>query len=1397
MKKASLFLLAISTALGQVSDSPREKLSLDRGWLFHLGDVPFPVVTGHQTSYLNAKAGSTTGAAAPIYDDTDWLELDLPHDWASEAPFDPKANIAQGYRPRGIGWYRRYLQIDPADRGKHLELQFDGVSTHCTVWINGTLVHRNWCGYTSFTIDLTPLARYGNEFNTIAIRVDADAQEGWWYEGAGIYRHTWLTKRSPAHIATEGVFAQPVRAPRKPLFPWQSEWSIPIQVILQNSGQQPEKVQVETSLLDTEGRILEKVSIDCEIPPLNDTIANLAMFPKNPKLWSVDSPNLYQIHTVLRQAGKIIDEDSHFCGFRTFRFDADTGFYLNDQPLKIQGVCNHQDHAGIGVAMPDSMWDFRLRLLKEMGVNAVRCSHHPPAAEFLDACDRLGMLVMDEARNFNISPEYIGQLEWMIRRDRNHPSVFLWSVFNEEPFQGTEEGYEMTRRMAAAVKRLDTTRPVTAAMSGGFFNPINVSAAVDVMGFNYHQKDYDAFHQQHPTLPILSSEDTSCFITRGEFRNDKEKQTADSGDTYAARWGATHRDGWKAIATRPFIAGGFVWTGFDYHGEPTPFEWPCTSSSFGILDLCGFPKSAFYIHQAQWRKDIPVLELIPHWNWPEMENKPIRVMALSNAEKVELYLNGRSVGEKAVDPFEMVEWQVPYEPGFLEAVGKKNGKEVSRKKVETTGSPVTLELIPDRPQISGNGQDALPITVRALDEKRRPVPTAMLPVTFSLDGPANIIGLGNGDPRCHEPEKGNQRSLFNGLAQVILQSQAGGSGHVTLRAESKGIQSAELKIPVTSAPEKPFFPKARFGQRIDRWKASPGFSVKPDPLLVVPDNDMNSWSSVTPGKTISLTQGSWSIFSAKVEPFAPQRKNGGVIRFQGINGKAEVWIDGKLSATKSDYSTAPLTAPFPSGTQKRSIRVLIEAEKGKPIGFTAPVLVESTSTQEANAQGELAGEVTDHSALLQSRITSIPGPLLDSRGDIPGMEGRAYFEWSANESFQPSQRTSLLEAKAESDFIIRASIEGLREGTRYFYRLVFENGNKGPTRTFQTRSPRGDHLSFCMGNCMNYYSFITGQPNGDGPVTATVEDKQLGYPSFAAMQKLNPDFFIGAGDIVYYDFPKDSPAQTVPQLRKKWHEQFRFPRLISFFGGCGTYWMKDDHDFRFDDADLSGNQLPSVKTGRNLFREQMPICPIGDTESPNYRTHRISRDLQIWFLEGRDYRSDNKSPTDSKKSIWGEAQRKWLEASLQSSPAKWKIIVSPTPLVGPDRANKSDNHTNLNGFRDEADSFFQWLTDKKIQNVLILCGDRHWQYHSIHPSGVEELCCGALNDENSIRGIAPGDPTSTDPQATIRQPYLYPNPTGGFLHVDLSPNSKGTSPLIFSFYDDGGKLLHQVIKETP
>ena len=1387
MNKLLLALLVafapMLTAMGDAT--PRERLSFNKGWLFHQGDIPFPKVTGHTMTYQSAKAGAALGAAAQAFDDTAWREVDLPHDWASESPISKDANIAQGYRERGFGWYRRHFQIDPADRGKHLELQFDGISTHCTVWVNGTVVHRNWCGYTSFSVDITPLVKYGDEFNTVVVRVDAEAQEGWWYEGAGIYRHTWLVKRSPLHIATDGVFAQPVRSK-------DGKWSIPAEVILANSGGKNAKAKVEVTLMDTEGKPVGTAFQSAEVAALGEATTKLTLPVKNPRLWSVDSPVMYSVKTVVKDGDRILDETITPCGFRTLRFEAATGFYLNDKPLKIQGVCVHQDHAGVGVAMPDSMWEFRVRKLKEMGVNAIRCSHHPPAAELLQVCDRMGMLVMDEARNFNTSPEYIRQLEWMVRRDRNHPSVFMWSVFNEEPFQGTEVGYEMTRRLVAAVKRLDTTRPVTAAMSGGYFTPLNVSHAVDVMGFNYHQKEYDAFHKLYPNLPILSSEDTSGFITRGEYETSMEKQTADSRDTYAARWGATHRDGWKKIAERPFIAGGFVWTGFDYAGEPTPFEWPSASSSFGILDLCGFPKSAFFIHQAHWRKDKDVLEVIPHWNWPGREGQSIRVMALSNADTVELFLNGKSLGEKPVDPIDMVEWDVTYEPGALLAVGKKQGREVSRKLVETTGDAVSLELVPDRNSISGDGRDAMPVTVRAVDAKGREVPTAMDPVKFSLQGGADIIGLGNGDPRCHEPQKGNQRSLFNGLAQVILQTREAASGSLTLRAESAGLAPAEIKIPIQAVTAPPSFPAARYEQRIERWwKASPGFASKPDPLMKADSNDMNTWATVTPGTPLVRSGGPWSVFSASFEPFANMQRDGGVLAFRGILGKAEVWIDGKLAATKSEFGDAPLVAPFQPGNTRRSVRILFESDADKPVGFTAPVSVVPAVPTAFNAQGEMVGEVTANSALLQSRLTAIPGPELDADGDIPGIVGKARFEWSEDENFANSQLTPSIEAQAESDFIIRARLPDLQPGTRYFYRLVFEDGRKGATRSFKTLDPEARSVSFTVGSCMNYLAFTTGISNGGGPVTASEEDKHLGYPSFAAMQKLNPDFFIGAGDVVYYSFPLEAPAKTLSGMRKKWHEQFRFPRMVEFFADTPTYWLKDDHDFRFDDADQSGDKPPLASTGMSLFREQMPIHPAGDQTTPNYRTHRISKDVQLWFLEGRDYRSDNKSPDGPAKSLWGVAQREWLERTLAASDAKWKILISPTPMVGPDRASKSDNHTNHAGFRAEADSFFEWLKKKDIKNVLILCGDRHWQYHSIHPTGVEEFSVGALNDENSIKGIKPGDPKSTDPDSLVKQPYQYTEPTGGFVHV--TANSDST--LKIQFFDDRGVQLHELTKK--
>ena len=912
----------------------RERLSLDQGWLFHPGDVPFPTITGHEPSYSSAKAGKAWGAAAPDHDDSAWRELTLPHDWAVEAPFDQNQNIAQGYRARGLGWYRRHFKLPASDQGKHLELQFDGVATHCTVWVNGMLVHRNWCGYTSFYIDITPFAKFGDAVNTVAVHVDANAMEGWWYEGAGIYRHTWLVKRAPLHLATDGVYAHPVRQE-------DGTWLLPVEATVNNAGKQDAPFELETTLIDPDGHAVASARSTATAAPLEDAVVKTSLRVQSPRLWSVDDPTLYRVETNVKHAGKIVDATTTSCGFRTVRFDAGKGFFLNDQPLKIKGVCNHQDHAGVGVAVPDALWDFRLRKLKEMGANAYRCAHNPPAAEFLDACDRLGMLVMDENRNFNSTPEYVRQLEWMVRRDRNHPAVILWSVFNEEPMQGTESGYEMVRRMSAAVKKLDATRPVTAAMNAGLFSPVNVSQAVDVVGFNYQIGSYDRFHAANPNLPLTSSEDTSAFMTRGEYATDKGRHIADSYDTQAASWGATHHAAWKAIDQRPFLAGGFVWTGFDYRGEPTPFVWPSVSSVFGCLDLCGFPKAAFYIHRAQWT-DQPVLQLIPHWNWPGSEGKPVKVMALTNAETVELSLNGQALGEKPVDKYEMVSWDVPYAPGRLEAVAKVQSREVARFAVETTGEPAALQLVPDRPALAGDGCDAQPVTVQVVDAQGRVVPTAHPTVAFEVAGPGGIIGLGNGDPTSHEPEKGSQRSLFNGLAQVIVQTQAGGAGALTLRAKADGLQPAELTMNVAATAARPFVEKAAGVVALQNWRMSPVAATKPDVNQATADNDMNSWAPVETGKLQAFTEGSFAIYRTRFQPGAVVSQRGGQIIFRKVTGKVEVWLDGKLVASREKTDDSWLRAAIPPGDNARTLSVLIEAPSGSKAGINGLVTIEAS-----------------------------------------------------------------------------------------------------------------------------------------------------------------------------------------------------------------------------------------------------------------------------------------------------------------------------------------------------------------------------------------------------------------------------------------------------------------------
>ena len=912
------------------------RFSLDPGWYFHLGDVPTPEITGHFASYTNAKAGTAWGAAAPDFDDGEWRRLDLPHDWVVEGPFHLDANLSQGYRPRGIAWYRRKFRLEETDCGRHLELQFDGIATRATVWVNGLLVHRSFCGYTPFQIDLTPIATYGEQLNTIAIRVDADAMEGWWYEGGGIYRHTWLVKRAAVHFQTDGVYAVPVRSP-------ECNWSVPVEATLENIGPHAARVEIAAELFDPKGgRVVAGESTATVLVFESSTSRITLPVPGLPDLWSVDSPALYNLRVTLRLDGVLIDEVRVACGFRTLRFDAEKGFFLNDRPLKLQGTCNHQDHAGVGVAVPDALWDFRIRRLKEMGCNAYRSAHNQPAPEFLDACDRLGMLVMDENRHFNHSPEYLGQLRTMVRRDRNHPSVFLWSVFNEEPMQGTPQGREMVRRLLAEVRRLDATRPVTAAMNGGMNNAEGVFEAVDVMGFNYCDHAYDSFHVRHPHLPVFSSEDTSAFMTRGEYANDEKRNVISSYDDEFASWGHSHRKAWQLIAERPFLAGGFVWTGFDYRGEPQRLSWPSVSSVFGIMDACGFAKTAFHIRQAEWTKDRPVLALAPHWNWSGREGEPIRVIAMTNADEVALFLNGEPLARKIRPAFDFIEWIVPYVPGRLEAVAFLAGSEVARAHVETTGEPAALRLVPDRDWLNGDGLDAQPVTVSVVDAMGRTVPNADNAVTFTLDGPAENIGHGNGDHNCHDPEKGPVRRVFHGLAQLILRSKAA-SGQATIRAEAPGLEPAEMTLTVRSAPVPSFLAAEESSCQISNWVFSPPQSSRPDPLVEISRADMNTWMSVSPGTLQEMPVGQWAVYQARFRPWHSIASLGGEIVFQALHGRGEVCLDGIKVSEKTDPSPTELRIKLPPSQNERVLTLLVQPDDDGRVGLPSTVSVQKAA----------------------------------------------------------------------------------------------------------------------------------------------------------------------------------------------------------------------------------------------------------------------------------------------------------------------------------------------------------------------------------------------------------------------------------------------------------------------
>jgi beta-galactosidase len=734
----------------------RERTLLDIGWKFHFGhDADMDRDFGYGSSSGYAKAGQTGGPPNPRFDTSGWQKVNLPHDWVVSLPFVQDADkdvLNHGSKPVGprypdtsVGWYRRTFRIPQSDLGKRITLEFDGVFRDCIVWVNGHQVARNQSGYIGFSADITDVLNYGDD-NVLAVRVDASQYEGWFYEGAGIYRHVWLVKTDPVHVPQWGTYVTSEVHGKDAL--------VTIRTEVANESDNAAKVAVKSDIYGPAGDSGPTASTGCEVAPWATETVVQKVTVRHLRLWSPETPNLYRLttHLELQSKGLVDSYDTTF-GIRTLRFDADHGFFLNGKHVFIQGTCNHQDHAGVGVALPDHVQAFRVATLKDMGCNAYRTAHGPPAPELLDECDRQGMMVMDENRLLDTSAEGKSQLDRLIRRDRNHPSIILWSLCNEEwTVQSTIRGERMMADLVREAKSLDDTRGITCAASNGA-DYEGVNAAVPIRGVNYyHFGDILKYRSEHPTQPMVGSEDASTTSTRGEYANDPAKGYVAAYDNQAPRWGCLAEEWYPFYVNHPFFAGAFMWTGFEYRGEPTPYGWPEISSNMGPLDTCGFPKDTYYYFQAHWRPDMTVVHLLPHWNWAGKEGQNIDVWCYSNTDEVELFLNGKSLGRKTMPPLGHVNWAVPYAPGRLEARGYSAGKLVGTDVVETTGPAARIVLRADQGAIRGDGEDVAVVAVSVVDAQGRVVPTAGNDVALSIDG-GQFLGVGNGDPGSHEADQ--------------------------------------------------------------------------------------------------------------------------------------------------------------------------------------------------------------------------------------------------------------------------------------------------------------------------------------------------------------------------------------------------------------------------------------------------------------------------------------------------------------------------------------------------------------------------------------------------------------------------------------------------------------------
>lgn len=811
--------------MGSVNTVP-----FDEGWLFSRFGLQ---ADGTSIAEPENLQGTETN-------DDSWRKLDLPHDWAIEGPFRIELKGETGKLPyQGIGWYRKYFIVPAEDAGKQIFLDFDGAMANAQIWLNGQYVGTWPYGYNSFRMDLTPFLKFGQK-NVLAVRLDAEKWESRWYPGAGIYRHVWMVKTNPVHVAHWGTY---ITTPEIS----DASATVKMEVILDNQGKSAVEATVQTQVFELnpnnkpEAKVASfnpaKVKIEAG-KSMNTAVQTIV---KNPKRWDIISPNRYLAQTTVSVGGKVIDTYRTPFGIRTIEFTARNGFLLNGRRVEIQGTCNHHDLGALGAAINTSALRRQLTILKEMGCNSLRTSHNPPAPELLELADQMGFLVWDEAfdcwkkgkRKWDYGRLYDEwhekDLKALVHRDRNHPSVFIWSIGNEVMNQ---RDVEMTKHLADIVRGEDPTRPV----SNGYNDPdggreVGAVVALDIMGVNYffgRQPEWDA-DPRYANKPTLGSETSSCVTSRGEyfFGTEYKNWQISSYDQAKPGWGCSPDEQFRTNAKFPHLLGEYVWTGFDYLGEPTPYNSdetnllnfrndpakkaelekkleeirknnpPSRSSYFGIVDLCGFPKDRFYLYQSHWRPNLPMAHILPHWNWSERIDSITPVHVYTSGDEAELFLNGKSLGKKTKTPgqdFRLVWDKVIYQPGELKVVAYKNGKQWATDVVKTTGNAAKLTLSANHSTIAANGADLAYITVKVQDQEGLTVPRSHPLIRFEVEGPGEIVATDNGDATDFTPFQSHERKAFNGMALVIVKAKKGSSGTVKVKATSDGLAVGEVIV---------------------------------------------------------------------------------------------------------------------------------------------------------------------------------------------------------------------------------------------------------------------------------------------------------------------------------------------------------------------------------------------------------------------------------------------------------------------------------------------------------------------------------------------------------------------------------------------------------------------------